>query len=73
MDTVPNKGLEKEFETTILFGTKITTHNQNHALNKDLDYEKFCRCQISTLSDASNHVYECKFMSSKLHQSHKRI
>lgn len=35
-----DKGLEKKFETVILLGNKITTHNQNHALNKDLSYEK---------------------------------
>lgn len=37
MDIISNdKGLEKEFETAILCGTKITTYNQNHALNTDL-------------------------------------
>jgi hypothetical protein len=33
-------GLEKKFQTVILHGNKITTHNQYHALNKDLSYEK---------------------------------
>lgn len=33
MDIISNdKGLEKEFETAIQHGTKITTYNQNHAL-----------------------------------------
>lgn len=37
MDIISNdKGLEKEFETAILRGTKITTYNQNHPLNTDL-------------------------------------
>jgi hypothetical protein len=35
-----DKGLEKKFQTVILHGNKITTHNQYHALNKDLSYEK---------------------------------
>jgi hypothetical protein len=41
MDIISNdKGLEKEFETVILHGTKIITYNQNHALNMDVSYEK---------------------------------
>jgi hypothetical protein len=58
MDIISNdKGLEKEFETAIQHGTKITTYNQNHALNMDLSYEKFDKFQL--LSNASNHTHEC--------------
>lgn len=50
-----NMGLEKKFETVILLGNKITTHNQNHALRISVTKNLY-KCQISALTNASNHV-----------------